>query len=124
GSVTDWRDYDSIYTERFMKVPKDEKKGKSREADARYERTSVVKAADKLHGKLILVHGAIDDNVHPQNTTRLAFALQKANKDFDLMLYPQSRRGVSEPGLAKHWRTLLLRAIETYLLKPAQGAGT
>jgi dipeptidyl-peptidase-4 len=124
GSVTDWRDYDSIYTERFMKVPKDEKHGNKVERDARYESTSVVKAASNLHGKLVLVHGAIDDNVHPQNTTRLAFALQKANKDFDLMLYPQSRHGVTEPGLAKHWRTLLLRAIETYLLKMPEGART
>jgi dipeptidyl-peptidase 4 len=108
GSVTDWRLYDSIYTERYMRLPKQNEDG--------YNRTSVVKNADKLHGKLVLVHGAIDDNVHPQNTIQLVYALQKANANFDFMLYPRSRHGVTDPLLVKHWRTLMLRSIDECLL--------
>lgn len=104
GSVTDWRSYDSIYTERYMKLPKNNEKG--------YDQTSVVKAAKSLHGKLFLVHGQIDDNVHPQNTLRLAHALQEAGADFDLMLYPKTRHGIANPLQNKHWRRLMLRAME------------
>lgn len=111
GSVTDWRMYDSIYTERLMRLPKNNEKG--------YDETSVVKSADKLHGKLVLVHGQLDDNVHPQNTLRLARALQEKNADFDLMLYPRSRHGLGEPLLVRHWRTLMMRAIvEQWLARP------
>lgn len=103
GSVTDWRSYDSIYTERFMKLPKNNEKG--------YDETSVVKSAKNLHGKLVLVHGQIDDNVHPQNTLRLAHELQKLNADFELMLYPTARHGVVNPLQNKHWRATILRAL-------------
>jgi dipeptidyl-peptidase 4 len=65
--VTDWKYYDSIYTERYMGLPSENKTG--------YEQTSVVKAAKNLHGQLYLVHGLIDDNVHPQNSLQLATAL-------------------------------------------------
>ena len=61
--VTDWRDYDSIYTERYMDTPQENPEG--------YEITSVVKAAAELHGRLLLIHGAIDDNVHVRNTWRI-----------------------------------------------------
>ncbi|MDZ4773119.1 MAG: S9 family peptidase [Planctomycetota bacterium] len=104
GSVTDWRNYDSIYTERYMRLPKNNAKG--------YDATSVVKSAENVHGKLILVHGQIDDNVHAQNTLRLAHALQKANADFELMLYPATRHGITNPLQTKHWRTLMLRAMD------------
>jgi dipeptidyl-peptidase-4 len=110
GSVTDWRSYDSIYTERLMRLPKNNEKG--------YDATSVVKAADKLHGRLVLVHGQIDDNVHPQNTTRLAYALAKTDADFSCFLYPRSHHGLTDPLLTKHWRKLMLREIETTLLAP------
>ncbi|MBK7875926.1 MAG: S9 family peptidase [Planctomycetes bacterium] len=89
GSVTEWDEYDSIYTERFMKTPKHNPEG--------YAKTSVQKAAKNLTGTLVLAHGAIDDNVHPGNTLRLANELQKANKDFDLMLYPRARHGLTSP---------------------------
>ena len=81
--VTDWRDYDSIYTERYMGLPQDNPDG--------YNVSSVVKAAGKLHGRLLILHGAIDDNVSLRNTMRLVQALQLANKDFELMIYPSSR---------------------------------
>jgi dipeptidyl-peptidase-4 len=108
GSVTDWRSYDSIYTERYMRTPQANPEG--------YDRTSVVKAAANLSGRLVLVHGAIDDNVHPSNTMQLAYALQRARKPFELMLYPRQRHGVTNPDQARHWRELLLGAIERTLL--------
>jgi dipeptidyl-peptidase-4 len=86
GPVTDWRYYDSIYTERYMNTPQANPKG--------YDETSVVKAAKNLHGRLLLVHGLIDDNVHARNTIQLADALQLANRDFEMMLYPRDRHGI------------------------------
>jgi dipeptidyl-peptidase-4 len=84
--VTDWRDYDSIYTERYMGLPQENPEG--------YNVSSVVRAAGKLHGKLLILHGAIDDNVSLRNTTRLVEALERANKDFELMIYPSSRHRI------------------------------
>jgi len=110
GSVTDWRNYDTIYTERFMRTPANNKDG--------YARTSVVAAADKLHGHLVLAHGAIDDNVHPGNTMQLAYALQKAGKSFELALYPKQRHGVTNPAQSNHWKSVQLAAIERWLLRP------
>jgi dipeptidyl-peptidase-4 len=94
GSVTDWRLYDSIYTERYMRTPQNNPEG--------YKRSAPLAAAANLHGKLLLIHGAIDDNVHMQNTIQFAYELQKAGKPFQLMLYPKSRHGVSDPLLRKH----------------------
>jgi dipeptidyl-peptidase-4 len=84
--VTDWRDYDSIYTERYMGTPQSNPAG--------YAKGSATAAARNLHGELLLVHGAIDDNVHPQNTIRMARALQEANKQFQMMIYPGARHGI------------------------------
>lgn len=84
--VTDWRLYDSIYTERYMDLPQNNPEG--------YKKTSVVEAAKDLHGKLLLIHGAIDDNVHIENTYKLVRALQTADKDFQLMVYPPNRHGI------------------------------
>jgi dipeptidyl-peptidase-4 len=86
SSVTDWRDYDSIYTERYMGLPQDNPEG--------YDRTSVVKGAKNLHGTLLLQHGTMDDNVHMQNSIRLVRALEDAGKQFEFMVYPGSRHGV------------------------------
>ena len=91
GSVTDWRDYDSIYTERYMLTPQENKEG--------YDKTSVTAAAKNLHGHLMIVHGMMDDNVHMQNSTRLIRALQNAGKPFEMMFYPENRHGVG----GKHW---------------------
>ena len=110
GPVTDWRHYDSIYTERYMKTPEHNPEG--------YAATSPLAAAANLHGKLLLVHGAIDDNVHPQNTLRFANALQKAGKPFRLMLYPKARHGVVDPLQVKHLRAMMLAFVEETLLAP------
>jgi dipeptidyl-peptidase-4 len=108
GSVTDWRNYDSIYTERYMKMPQNNPDG--------YRRTAPRLAAKDLHGKLLLIHGAIDDNVHPQNTLQLAHELQKAGKPFRMMLYPKSRHGVGEPRLQKHMYEMMLDFITETLI--------
>jgi dipeptidyl-peptidase-4 len=99
GSVTDWRDYDSIYTERYMGTPQNNPEG--------YKKSSPLHAAKNLHGKLLLIHGAIDDNVHMQNTMQFVYELQKAGKQFELMLYPKSRHGVTDPLLLKHMRQMM-----------------
>ncbi len=99
GSVTDWRLYDSIYTERYMLTPQNNPDG--------YDRTSVLKAAKDLSGRLLLIHGQIDDNVHMQNTTRLVYELQKADKQFDVMFYPTARHGVTNSAQVKHWYTMM-----------------
>ena len=101
--VTDWRDYDSIYTERYMGLPQDNASG--------YDASSAVQAAKNLHGKLLLVHGAIDDNVSVRNTLRLASALQAADKDFEMMIYPGSRHGRFGP----HFNRLRIEFIRRSL---------
>ena len=99
GTVSDWANYDSIYTERYMLTPQHNPGG--------YRVSSPTAAAADLHGKLLLIHGAIDDNVHLANTVQLAYALQKAGKEFQLMLYPKSRHGVTDPLLVKHMRQMM-----------------
>jgi dipeptidyl aminopeptidase/acylaminoacyl peptidase len=101
--VTDWRLYDTIYTERYMDVPQNNPQG--------YEKTSVIEAAKNLHGRLLIVHGAIDDNVHLENTFKLLHALQQADKEFELMIYPQSRHGIG----GMHYNRLVLNFIKTVL---------
>ncbi len=101
--VTDWHYYDSIYTERYMGLPTENKDG--------YEKTSVVKAAKNLHGKLLICHGLIDDNVHPQNSLQLIAALQAAGKDFEVMVYPGSRHGIAPPHYPKLQAKFALKAL-------------
>jgi dipeptidyl-peptidase-4 len=113
GSVTDWHLYDSIYTERYMRMPQNNPDG--------YARTSVIGAAKDLSGRLLLIHGLMDDNVHAQNTMKLAYELQKAGKPFELMLYPLSRHGVRDPLLVKHMRQTMVDFIMR-TLKPEGAA--
>src|SRR4029450_11916435 len=94
GTVSDWRNYDTIYTERYMGTP-EENPGGDRKSATRF-------AARDLHGALMLIHGLIDDNVHLSNTIQLVYELQKAQKPFQLMLYPKSRHGVTDPDLVNN----------------------
>jgi dipeptidyl-peptidase-4 len=105
--VTDWHLYDTIYTERYMLTPQNNPEG--------YERGSVIKAAKNLSGKMLLIHGAIDDNVHMQNSVQFIYELQKAGKQFEFMLYPKSRHGVGDPRLVRHMREKMLKFIEENL---------
>lgn len=104
GSVTDWRNYDSIYTERYLGLPQNNPDG-YRESSPRF-------AAESLKGKLLLIHGSMDDNVHPQNTLQFARELQLAGKQFDLMLYPKSRHGVREAPLRRHMQQLMIDFLD------------
>ena len=78
--VTDYRLYDSVYTERYMGLPQDNAEG--------YDKGSVLKATKDLSGKIMLMHGTMDDNVHPQNTIMFIDELIKNGKDYSLQLYP------------------------------------
>ncbi len=97
--VTDWRDYDSVYTERYMKTPQNNPDG--------YATTAPAKAAANLHGRLLLLHGTTDDNVHLQNSMQFAYELQKAGKPFEMMLYPRSRHGITDPKQVTHLRRMM-----------------
>jgi len=96
GTVADWANYDSIYTERYMLTPQHNPEG--------YRAGSPLAGAANLSGKLLLLHGGIDNNVHMANTIQLAYEFQKAGHQFDLMIYPKSRHGVTDPLLVKHMR--------------------
>lgn len=84
--VTSWRFYDTIYTERYMTTPQENPSG--------YDDNSPITHVDNLKGDFLLVHGSADDNVHFQNTMRLAEALIQANKDFDWLVYPDDNHGI------------------------------
>ena len=110
--VTDWRDYDSIYTERYMKMPQNNAEG--------YAATAPAKAAKNLHGRMLLLHGLTDDNVHVQNSVQLAYELQKLGKPFEMMFYARSRHGFSDPRLTKHLKqTTFDFVMRTVGQKPA-----
>ena len=79
-----------------------------------YDRASVVKAAANLHGKLLLVHGLMDDNVHLQNSAQFMQELQRADKDFEVMIYPRARHPMS----GKHYQRLLVEFIQRTLGDP------
>ena len=86
---TDWRNYDTIYTERYMRTPQENAEG--------YDAGSCVKLASKLESKLLLLHGMMDDNVHPNNTFQLANALQSVNRPFAMMLFPNGTHSIGSP---------------------------
>jgi dipeptidyl-peptidase 4 len=100
--VTDWHNYDSIYTERYQGLPKDNGKG--------YDDLFLAKVADKLHGSLFLAHGTSDDNVHFQNSIQMIEALVKAGKQFRFMAYPNKTHSISGPQDRDH----LFHAIEDH----------
>jgi len=81
--VTDWDGYDTGYTERYMGTPQSNPEG--------YKDSSVLTHAHKLRGKLLLVHGMTDENVHFRHTARLIVALTEANRDYDLLVFPEER---------------------------------
>ncbi len=84
--VTNWRYYDTIYTERYMTTPQENASG--------YDENSPINHVDKLKGKYLLIHGSADDNVHVQNTMQMIEALVQANKQFDWAIYPDKNHGI------------------------------
>ncbi|MBG6187141.1 S9 family peptidase [Flavobacterium sp. CAN_S2] len=84
--VTNWRFYDSVYTERYMTTPQENASG--------YDDNSPINHVDKLKGKFLLIHGSGDDNVHVQNSMQMMEALIQANKQFDSQIYPDNNHGI------------------------------
>jgi dipeptidyl-peptidase-4 len=108
GPVTDWTLYDAHYTERFMDLPSENPDG--------YKTGNVMNYVDQYKGKLQIVHGEIDDNVHMQNSLQLISKLQEAKKDFEMMVYPGGRHGWGgNKGL--HFANLKNQFIYKYLLE-------
>lgn len=103
--VTDWRLYDNIYTERFMRTPQENAAG--------YDETSVVQLAEGITADYLLIHGTADDNVHFQNAVQLIDALQAAGKEFDFMLYPNQNHGI--PAHQLHLFTLMTNWVLEHL---------
>jgi dipeptidyl-peptidase-4 len=84
--VTNWRFYDSIYTERYMQTPQENASG--------YDENSPINHVGKLKGNFLLIHGSADDNVHLQNSMQMMEALIQANKQFDSQIYPDKNHGI------------------------------
>jgi dipeptidyl-peptidase-4 len=111
--VSNWRFYDNIYTERFMRTPSENPEG--------YDENSPINHVAELRGDLLLVHGTADDNVHLQNTMDLISALVNANKQFDLHLYPNSNHGIyTGQNTTYHLYSLLSTYVITRLIKKAE----
>ena len=98
--VTNWRYYDNIYTERFMRTPKENEKG--------YDDNSPINFVNLLKGKYLLIHGSGDDNVHYQNTMEMVNALVKADKQFDLFIYPNKNHGIYGGNTRNHLFNMML----------------
>lgn len=100
--VTDWRNYDTIYTERYMWTPQENKTG--------YDAGSLMNYADKLNGRLMLYYGTADNNVHPSNMMQLVQALQRAGKSFDLQVGPDmGHSGVNQQRMMEFFIQNLVR---------------
>ena len=107
AAVTDWKYYDTIYAERFMRTPKENAEG--------YKAGSAFTRADKLHGKLLLVHGITDDNVHYQNCVEYAEHLVQLDKQFDMQVYANRDHGIYGGNTRHHLFTKLTNFFLTNL---------
>ncbi|MBX6332642.1 MAG: S9 family peptidase, partial [Gemmatimonadaceae bacterium] len=106
--VTDWRLYDDIYTERYMRRPIDNPDGYTRGAAQHY--------VDGLTARYLLIHGTGDDNVHPQNSIQLAARLEEAGKLFDMVLYPNRTHAIAGGNTRTHLFDTLTRFIDESLI--------
>ncbi|MBM77273.1 MAG: S9 family peptidase [Crocinitomicaceae bacterium] len=105
--VTNWRFYDNIYTERFMRTPQ--------ENGSNYDVNSPINHVDKLKGNYLLIHGTADDNVHFQNAIEMTTALVNANKQFDLFNYPDKNHGIYGGNTRLHLYTLMTNFLNNNL---------
>jgi dipeptidyl-peptidase-4 len=108
--VTDWVNYDSIYTERYMSQPSEFSTG--------YHDFSVVNSAANLKGHLLLVHGTGDDNVHIENTVQFVQKLIEAQIPYDLQIYPRKTHSIAGPDVRTHLYTRILAHFDKYLKPP------
>jgi dipeptidyl-peptidase-4 len=104
AAPSDWRFYDTVYTERFMRTPKENGDG--------YDAASAIKRADKLSGKLLLIHGSADDNVHLRNAAEYSEALVQAEKQFDMHIYTNRNHGIFGGKTRNH---LMRRVAEHFI---------
>jgi len=105
--VTNWRFYDTIYTERFMRTPQENPDG--------YDSNSPINFADRLKGKYLLIHGMADDNVHFQNAVEMTDALVNANKQFDYFAYPNKNHGIYGGNTRLHLYNMMSNYIKNNL---------
>jgi dipeptidyl-peptidase-4 len=108
--VTDWRNYDSIYTERYMGLPS--------ESAAAYKDDSPLNAAANLKGHLLLAHGTGDDNVHFENTVQFIQKLIEAGIPYDLQIYPRKTHSIAGPDVRTQLFNRILAHFEEYLKPP------
>jgi dipeptidyl-peptidase-4 len=107
AAVTAWRYYDTIWSEALMKLPENNPEG--------YEKNDLNRYAKDLHGRLLIVHGTYDDNVHIQNIWTFVDELIKANKMFELMIYPMRKHGIADRSARVHLYTKMLEFWEKNL---------
>jgi dipeptidyl-peptidase-4 len=110
--VTDWRLYDSIYTERYMGMPRQNPEG--------YRSSSILQSAPELRGRLLIAQGTSDDNVHVQNSLQLADALISAGKPFDLELYPGKTHAIEGVAARSDLYHRIVEHFERWLAPPAR----
>ena len=112
--VTDWHDYDSIYTERYLGLPAEDPDG--------YRDFSVVNSAADLKGRLLLAHGTGDDNVHIENTVQFVQKLIDAGIPYDLEIFPRKTHSLAGPEAQTHLFSRILAQFDTYLKPTAPAA--
>jgi dipeptidyl-peptidase-4 len=105
--VTDWRFYNSVYTERFMRTPKENESG--------YDAASPLKLIPNLQGSLLLIHGTSDDNVHFQNSMYYAMALEEAGKSFEMHVYPAKNHSIKGRQTRMHLYTRIIHFLDKNL---------
>ncbi len=113
--VTDWRDYDSVYTERYLGVPAEDPDG--------YRDFSVVNSAAELKGRLLIAHGTGDDNVHVENTVQFVQRLIDAGIPYDLQIFPRKTHSLAGPPAQTELFSRVLAEFETYLKPQAAASG-
>lgn len=104
AGLAHWGNYDTIYTERYMRTPQENPEG--------FEGGSCLPYVDQLEGKLLILHGMVDDNVHPNNAWQLVQALQEAGKPFDIMFYANRGHGLGRHSNRMRWEYLFRHLIE------------
>jgi len=114
--VTDWRNYDSIYTERYLGVPAEDADG--------YRDFSVVNSVAQLKGRLLIAHGTGDDNVHMENTVQFVQKLIEAGTPYDLQIYPRKTHSISGPDVRTSLYNRILAQFEMYLKPEPPAAGS
>lgn len=112
--VTNWRYYDNIYTERYMRTPQENAKG--------YDDNSPINFTDRIKGKYLIIHGTADDNVHFQNATQMISALVKSNIDFESAYYPNKNHGIG--GMADNTTFHLWSKMTNWILENMGNANT